>query len=416
MYWKTLLGLLALYGLQHVPAPYWEDVYPGPNSHLFMFAINSPTIFLLSMGLSAFLTSYLFIEILSLFVPPLKAARLGGRPGRGQLNRIANRTGVVLLFIQAFVTMSNFRNLNPWEAEVSAIAYMVCGLSLIGGTLIAVALCRWISRQGLIEGYCGFLFVGMLVDQFQWLRAIPEPINLIPVIIIAILILGATSRLMTVRTKSANYDLPMFPQTFEVIHFAAFAVQLPVTLAALNQWDFDVTAWGQPIQLSAILLLSLTFPFLFSSAKRVRAGLAGKELSANFYEQYSTAWRGQIAVGTVVLLSCAGFTGYFQETKNAHLPFLELIPIAAIALDIYRSNMFWRGRSRADVTGIDLDNLHAVNHLLPILRQKEVPHFVMGYHFRALVYWMVPFAKMAVFVPTEHRSTVDDAIRDLQQQ
>ncbi|MGZ3494167.1 MAG: preprotein translocase subunit SecY, partial [Thermodesulfobacteriota bacterium] len=112
---------------------------------------------IIALSIMPYLSAYIIVEILSLFIPSLKSWRKDGYFGRTRLKRIALFTTFPFALLAGFGTAVGWENIRGAAGEMIALSpgwpfQIVIALTLTAGTFITVWIAELITMKGIGHG------------------------------------------------------------------------------------------------------------------------------------------------------------------------------------------------------------------------------------------------------------------------
>lgn len=406
---------------------------------------------LLSLGLTSYVSAYVLIEVLSLFVAPLKRWRVeGGTEGRAKLVRLARWTtlAIAIYHASALVSMMNGLGDGNFLSDNSLAFRSLLVLTLVAGLFLTVWIADMLSKQGIGHGI-SILFllphVGDLPHRvYKWLSALQGD-NRIRQVVIAFLILAGLVMLIVViertvrriafrRSDGANVFVPIKLTTAGTIpaEVAGWIFGLPVLILSIfpaeKQSEQHVLQWlaGDPhyyslwliaIYVIVVVVLYYLFTAFFHNPRKIGAYVDRSEnsgfLSPDGLRIFDRILEGMALVASFYLIMLA----YAQDVLWAlfGIPLvmdgLMLLLVVCITLDIVNeARLRWCAGDLVNIA--EFHEPWKAGLMQNILKEKNIPSVIRGYHHRALLYFFGPYIEMSLYVPQEHAEAAQATLED----
>ena len=136
--------LLVLGELLPIPGfPMADEAREGP----FHLTHGTGSVFML--GVAPIVTAYMLVELVALLSPGLWRLRHGNPAGRRKLDRAVGVVAVLLMIVQVTGMVLALREIDGG----SSISIPIVAASLIGGVCVQYVAARFVSEQGILNGY-----------------------------------------------------------------------------------------------------------------------------------------------------------------------------------------------------------------------------------------------------------------------
>lgn len=352
---------------------------------------------LFAMGVSPYITAQIVVQLLQMdIVPKFVEWSKQGDVGRRKLNQATRWLTIVLGFIQSIGITAGFNALSTLKLvnNPGIKTYLMIGLILTAGTMLASWMGDMISERGLGNGVSMLIFAGIIAQMPSGIKQLWQDqivgasgndlwigIAFIAVVVVALLIIvtfvtwvqQAERRLpiqYTRRTTSAPESsyLPLKINVSGVIPviFAGSFVSTPQTILMAFQQNHSGDSWYQIMTnifnmqtipgTSLYILLIVLFTFFYAFVQ-----VNPEKLSENLQKQGSYipgVWPGK---GTQKFV--AGLLMRLSTVGSVFLGFISLIPLLASDVWNLSQSIGLGGTSLLIVVQIALDVIRQLNGL-----------------------------------------------------
>ena len=352
---------------------------------------------LFAMGVSPYITAQIVVQLLQMdIVPKFVEWSKQGDVGRRKLNQATRWLTIVLGFIQSIGITAGFNALSTLKLvnNPGIKTYLMIGLILTAGTMLATWMGDMITERGLGNGVSMLIFAGIIAQMPSGIKQLWQDqivgasgndlwigIAFIAVVVVALLIIvtfvtwvqQAERRLpiqYTRRTTSAPESsyLPLKINVSGVIPviFAGSFVSTPQTILMAFQQNHSGDSWYQIMTnifnmqtipgTSLYILLIVLFTFFYAFVQ-----VNPEKLSENLQKQGSYipgVWPGK---GTQKFV--AGLLMRLSTVGSVFLGFISLIPLLASDVWNLSQSIGLGGTSLLIVVQIALDVIFQSNGL-----------------------------------------------------
>ena len=352
---------------------------------------------LFAMGVSPYITAQIVVQLLQMdIVPKFVEWSKQGDVGRRKLNQATRWLTIVLGFIQSIGITAGFNALSTLKlvSNPGIKTYLMIGLILTAGTMLATWMGDMITERGLGNGVSMLIFAGIIAQMPSGIKQLWQDqivgasgndlwigIAFIAVVVVALLIIvtfvtwvqQAERRLpiqYTRRTTSAPESsyLPLKINVSGVIPviFAGSFVSTPQTILMAFQQNHSGDSWYQIMTnifnmqtipgTSLYILLIVLFTFFYAFVQ-----VNPEKLSENLQKQGSYipgVWPGK---GTQKFV--AGLLMRLSTVGSVFLGFISLIPLLASDVWNLSQSIGLGGTSLLIVVQIALDVIRQLNGL-----------------------------------------------------
>lgn len=352
---------------------------------------------LFAMGVSPYITAQIVVQLLQMdIVPKFVEWSKQGDVGRRKLNQATRWLTIVLGFVQSIGITAGFNALSTLKLvnNPGIKTYLMIGLILTAGTMLATWMGDMITERGLGNGVSMLIFAGIIAQMPSGIKQLWQDqivgasgndlwigIAFIAVVVVALLIIvtfvtwvqQAERRLpiqYTRRTTSAPESsyLPLKINVSGVIPviFAGSFVSTPQTILMAFQQNHSGDSWYQIMTnifnmqtipgTSLYILLIVLFTFFYAFVQ-----VNPEKLSENLQKQGSYipgVWPGK---GTQKFV--AGLLMRLSTVGSVFLGFISLIPLLASDVWNLSQSIGLGGTSLLIVVQIALDVIRQLNGL-----------------------------------------------------
>ena len=368
----------------------WIEV-PGlvdPYRHDAYFVAD---ISLNSVGLLPILLAWGAVEVVAMVVPSLAARRIAGPEARAPLRRVSVALAAVFAAIEAVAIMR--------FVPVELMNPLVVGASLVGATMLTVALMQWIDRAGVGGGMVVLLAVVTLGD-WAWLinlQTLHEPWVAVGGWGLAMAGLAAYGWLRgatttTGQARTWNLMVPL-SGVFPLLLLQEWWWRFPTVRSRLDPFTYDV------LELALLIGLTVGLGWLFHPPRKV---------AGTWFARSSPVPRGLVQSAIVMVL-------FYLVLLHSGAVAAWLNPVFTMAavmvgLDWADEARFRSAQGRL-VVAHELHRTHAVAPALTVLQQAEIDAHVRNVRARSLLQSLGPCIPMAVLVPEESAEAAREALR-----
>lgn len=435
-------AFIGFYGiLRHVGMPGLDfgavERFSGEAGRPF----RGPTI--LALGLIPYINASIFIELLALFIQPLKKWRENGYAGRRNLVQATLLTTVVFAAAHGYLLVHQMESFGRVVEDPGPGYRLFFTLTLMAGTFVTLWVCDMISKRGVGHGISILIFsldaAGSLRDIISMARDLEgenpvryfAPQVLFAVGVVALIVLVERSyRRIRVRFdggEEATFPLKLTTAGIVPVWFASTAAFVPAVISGF--WGIDAVPglrWllnnmgvgtsGYPVfQALSLLFFYYLFALLLYRSKGMAAYLKKRNArlipegtrSQHLYIKrmvFAMALLGSIYLMAIQLL---------PDLVDSLWGFLPrgalLIVMIAIGMDIVGEVLFrWRRGRLVQVA--EFHEPWKAGLLQNLLQGKKIPCQLQGYYHRSLLYFFGPYIEMSVFVPAKKADAAKEVI------
>jgi len=256
-------------------------------------AFNQMTI--MAMGITPYINSSIIMQLLTVAIPYLENLQKQGEEGKKKINSITRYVTIVLAAVQAIGLVSSMRLINP-----GAFNLVLVGVSMAGGTALAMWLGERVTQNGVGNGISLLIFSGIVSNLFNgvtsgvrgalsadstvtWMNPVMIIIVLIIMIVVVTFVdkgerrfnvhyakrvvgnrmMGGQSTQFPLKVNSSGVLPLIFAYSF--IAFPGTIMQLASPNGNITRWWSQNMAGAAPIHLAVTFLLIIGFTFFYSS-------------------------------------------------------------------------------------------------------------------------------------------------------
>lgn len=439
------LGMLALWRmLAHITPPginfeALDNFFRERGGDFVMtdlFGLSRITV--LALGLMPYISASVTVEILALFLKPLKSWRESGYQGRLKLRRTALLATLLLALIQGYGIAQGLAGMDAGSLVYNlGLSYRILfALTLATGTFITIGIADQITRKGIGHGISVIIFtsfaIGLLPHLFKlfdmthkhFLSKSPFEYLFLAAGISAILIVmivfmeKGNKRIGVKYADGMESYIPLKLTTAGIVptDWAGYILMLPLTvLSFINIESFQKIAnFLSPGKFSysiiyAIVIISLYYLFtlFFYRPKNMISSLQHKGAflvvpnSKNTEDYINRVLEIMAFMGAIYLCMI-----FFLPEILIRLGFpifvggMGLITTVAVVLDLFEESRI--RRTSGSLTKIaEFHEVQKAGLFRGILEQRGIPCLLQGYYHRSLLYFFGPYIEISIFVPRD---------------
>lgn len=406
--------LLGLYLLGYrVPLPFVNTASVSSFSPV--------TMSLLMLGIGPLMTGFLLVELFSLLTSPGRRLRKAGAAGRARLNRAALIASLVLTGIQAaslsrFLASMTGPDGTPFMTHSGVAFQFAVIVTLTAVTAAIFAMGKFLSEYGIGNGFALIILADIGRSAAAgWTFGERESVISFTVLQTGLLLTAGVLVLVFLYIRRADTEwLPAFPQGVVPV---SWSLSLLMVLQYLWRLGIHLPYGNRetlPFAAALVLIPPLSWLgfHLFSSRPRLAANLQETE---EFLDELAPSLRKRAFYGTAILaLGAAGELAWGQYWPGTLVfSFLDVVMIAAIALDLWDQFRFQRQRGSTALL-VELDNVHFSYRLEERLQEEGIDALARGHQFRSLYFFFGPLFKIDVLVPREQLPRAQQVVAELE--
>jgi preprotein translocase subunit SecY len=444
--WRIFL-LIPTPGIDHQA---FRRFFGGPSiGDLLMFFGHPPAIerfSVLSLGITPYLSAYMIVEILSLFMQPLKSWRAKGVLGRVKIKKVALFATFLLAFLQGYgvaIGLENTRGvLGEKLIQNPGLSFcVISALTMTTGTFVMVWFAELISSRGIGHGISILIFTGFATTIFSKVPGIVTALQydlrgyflLFAIIglIALIMLMEKTCRRIPVRfSNGTEATIPLKLTSAGITPAEWTTMLLTVPLIIIQFTGLDRFISGKPLRALfpghlffffafaiGIIIIYYLFTSFFYNTRRIIAfvekrGASIVSPSGKKEERcVDKSLKVMIPFGALYLYLVVFFPYVIlRPIFNFYVDGTLLISAVAIFLDI-QEEVRLRRRGSSLVTIAELHDVPIAGLVRSLLEQKGIPCHLRGYYHRALLYFFGPFIEISVLVPQDTASAASETIK-----
>ena len=419
----------------------------GSNSIFKFFGLGSPLarLSVFALGVMPYLSAYMIVEILSVFIQPLKSWRGEGYQGRIKIKRIALFATILLALIQGYGIAISLEHMMGVAGEKivrnPGLSYrLISALTLTGGTFLTIWIAELITRKGIGHGISVLIFAGYVsgffsnIPQIKWVSYKHSPLQyfllfaLIVIALIALIVLMEKSyRKIPVRFSDgveAYIPLKLTSAGIMPADWGSTLVMLLITVSGfinssisqkLSEVLFHGHIWYCIVYAIFIFFLYYLFTSFFYNPKDIVTFLKNKSasilspLGKNEESYIDRSLESTIPIAALYLCVVLFVpNAIFDLFLSFHLDSISLIVTVAILFDLIEEIRLRRGGHLVKV--VELHDVPTAGLVKSLLEQKGLPCYLRGYYHRALLYFFGPYIEISVLVPEDRVTDAKEVI------
>jgi preprotein translocase subunit SecY len=405
---------------------------------------------ILALGIMPYISAYIIVEILSLFIPPLKSWRQGGYAGRIRIKEMALFATFLIALVQGYGITVGLEHMMGAAGEKiirhPGLGFrLVMVLTLTTGTFLTIWIAELITRKGIGHGISVLIFVGFgprvfsNILQIKWVSYEHGPVEyflLFAIIVIAlmafIVLMEKSYRKIPVRFSDgvdAYIPLKLTPAGIIPASGGEFLIGIPITILGftgmmgykVSQKLSEALVYGSIWYYIAHAIIIFFFYYFFVSffydPKEMIAVLKNKRASivsppGEKDEHYiDKSLESIFPLGALYLI----FIVFIPTIAFRFLPLIlggtVLITAGAIILDLI-DEVHIRGQGGNLLKVAELHDVPMAGLVKSLLAQKGLPCYLRGYYHRALLYFFGPYIEISVLVPEEKIADAREVIEN----
>ncbi len=396
-----------------------------------------------ALGILPYVNAYMIIEILSVFIQPLKSWRAEGYQGRIKIKRVALFATFLFALFHGYAVAHGLENMVGAVGEKiirnPGLSFrLISALSFTTGTFITIWIAELITRKGIGHGISVLLIAGygprilrtlayfILVSRHASSHSPLEYFLLFTLIFAALLFLIVLmekgKREIPVRFNddiTAYLPLKLTSAGIMPVEWTSTLIMLPTTVlltienVAHLHWEVSRSLipagiWYYVIYVLITIFLYYLFTSFFYDSKKIITFLKSRQASIvspprKKKESYvDRSLEAMIPVAVVylcflvlmpqVMMRIPGFVFYLGS--------VNLIITVAVLLDIVEE-LRVRTKGNQLIKVAELHDIPMAGLVKSVLEQKGLPCYLRGYYHRALLYFFGPYIEISVLVPED---------------
>ena len=426
--------------------------YEGFFQGIFGYGAALGRLSVVALGVLPYLTASMIIEILSLFIQPLKSWRADAYQGRIKIKRVALFATFLLALWQGYGVAHGLEGmLGPVGEKMvtnPGLSFrLISALTITAGTFVMTWVADLITKRGIGHGISILIFVGYAprifsnFPQIKWVpdehsHSILEYFLLFAVLAIAlmalIVVMEKSFRRVSVKFSDgteAYIPLKLTSAGIMPVEWTSTLIMLPTTVllfvknVAHPNWKLpeppmNPGIWYYVIYFTITIFLYYLFTSFFYDPKKIVTFLKSRQASivspqgdrGESYFDRSLEFMVPIAavyLCTVLFAPNSIFSVFFIFSIDT----IGLITVVAILLDLMEE-MRIRRKENHLVKVAELHDIPMAGLVKSLLEQKGFPCYLRGYYHRALLYFFGPYIEISVLVPEEKIADAREVIEN----
>jgi preprotein translocase subunit SecY len=421
---------------------------PGINTEAFQDLLSrhrtvpataSTSISVFALGLVPYITAYVIIEILSLFLSPLKSWRKKGYPGRKRLKTVALVATIFLAFFQGYNLALGLEGMSQGElVRTPGLGFrLMMALTLTAGTFMTVFIAELITKRGIGHGISVILLTGIGAKWFLNVNRISQHyasfgifliLAIITIAFITLIVLFERSqrKLPVIYNDGLEAYLPLKLTTAGIVP-AGWAINLLVLLATV--FGFIAFPWAQDIarQLlpgglvhSIALFITIFFFYylftaLFYNPGKIFTLLKDRNAELVFtkdnkQESIYRSLKIMACIGALYLCGIVLLPDIILSVFGFYVGGIGFIIAVAVVLDLVEE-VSKRKKGKSLIKIAEVHDIPVAGLLKSVLEQRGMTCHLRGYYHRALLYFFGPYLEISVLVPEGKVTVAEELIK-----
>jgi preprotein translocase subunit SecY len=454
----TIGFVLAWRILLLIPAPGIDlQALQGLFSHegffqgLFGYGSALGRLSVVALGIMPYISAYIIVEILSLFIQPLKSWRGEGYAGRIRIKEIALFVTFLIALVQGYGIAISLEHMMGAAGEKiirhPGLSFrLVMAITLTTGTFLIIWIAELITRKGIGHGISILILIGFargilsyipqIYSLFQQHFVSPVSfllyVSMIIIIVTVIVSMERTKRKIPVRfSDGTEAYIPLKLTSAGIIPASGgeWLIGLLTTILAFTpMMGYQVSQklsealvgggiWYYVAYAITIIFLYYLFVSFFYDPKEMVTFLKNKNASIlsppgkNEESYIDKSLESIIPVGALYL----AFIVFIPKIASRFLFFIMggtvLITAVAILLDLI-GDVRLRREGNNLVKVAELHDVPMAGLVKSLLEQKGLPCYLRGYYHRALLYFFGPYIEISVLVPEDRMTDAKEVIEN----
>lgn len=392
-----------------------------------------------ALGILPYVNAYMIIEILSVFIQPLKTWRAEGYQGRIRIKTVALCATFLFALFHGYALAQGLENMVGGVGEKiirnPGLSFrLISALSLTTGTFITIWIAELITRKGIGHGISVLLIAGygprilrtlayfILASRHASSHSPLEYFLLFTFVLAALLFLivlmEKSKREIPVRFSDgieACIPLKLTSAGIMPVEWASTLIMLPISMILFTktahfQWlTGSLTRggfWYLIIDAMAIIFLYYLFTSFFYDSKKIITFLRSRQASIvsppdKKKESYiDRSLEAMIPIAVVYLCFLVFVPRVISLLPGFDLDGVHLIVTVAVLLDIVEE-LRVRTKGNRLIKIAELHDVPMAGLVKSLLEQKGLRCYLRGYYHRALLYFFGPYIEISILVPEE---------------
>jgi preprotein translocase subunit SecY len=414
----------------------------GSNSLLRFFGFGSALerLSVCALGVMPYLSAYMIVEILSVFIQPLKSWRAEGHQGRIKIRRVALFATFLFALFHGYMLAQGFEEmLAPVGEKIvrnPGLSFrLISALTLTAGTFLTIWIAELITRKGIGHGISILIIVGygpgIFLNVPQIILASHEhshsPLEyflffvIIAIVLIALIaVMENGHRKIPVKFNDgieAYIPLKLTSAGIMPVEWTSTLIMLPTTLLllikntayldlGLPEFLMPTGIWYYIIYSMITIFLYYLFTSFFYDPKKMATFLNNRQATIvsppgkNEESYIDRSLEAMIPVGALYLCFLVFAPQVISPLLGFNLGGVTLIITVAILLDLMEEmNIRRKGSNLVKIA--ELHDVPMAGLLKSLFEQKGLPCYLRGYYHRALLYFFGPYIEISVLVPED---------------
>jgi preprotein translocase subunit SecY len=418
---------------------------------IFGYALPLERISLCGLGIMPYLSTYVMIEILSLFIQPLKSWRKEGYQGRLKIKRIALVATLLLALLQGLGLASSLENMRGpagelivrspgWSFRILAV------ITLTTGTYLMIWIAELITKKGMGHGVSIFILAGASGHIFLELPGIKSLFTdhtsygyfylfVITTVALVTLIVMMEKSQRKIVVKYQDGTKATIPLKFTSAgatpaEWTSTLLMVPVTLLQfinlfadhpISQEVFIFLAPGKVGYFVAFSIVLIFLYYLFTSffynPKKIISFLENKRAAIVSPQPGNGAKyidkNLEIMIPIAALYLCLIILAPHLTVRYFHFYLGGMGPMigVAILLDLMEEARL-RRKNSCLIKIAELHDVPMAGLVRSLLEQKGLQCCLRGYYHRALFYFFGPYIEISVLVPGDKLEEAREVIKN----
>jgi preprotein translocase subunit SecY len=440
------IGLLVFYRLLClIPLPGVD--LSGLPDNLFARYFHSSRISMGALGIMPYLSAYIFVEVFSLIIPPLKRWRGEKREGRRKLTVTARWLTLIICLVQGYGLAMGLERIALPDGSLATSSSgtgfrLIVVITLTACVFISLCIADQISSRGIGNGISMLIFTAVAINMFSNLMTsfnntlargnLMEDTFSIIFMLLILFAAGAFILFMergeyNIKAKlkdNSLVDLPIKYNTAGVLpaSFAASIVMIPVTLMSFGSSHrfYEYFQYGTMTYYITYTIITIILFFLFTSLfydpDKIASFLKEKNAEPLLPEGFSF---NELVDKKLTLFAIYGavyllvYSVLLSPPMHAFIAISGLLLIRIVSISIDISNEL---KARKDGYFVKIDEFqkpYQAKFIKNLLDLNDIPCFLEGYHHRSLLYFFGPFVEISLYVKRDKESEALNIISEL---
>ena len=401
---------------------------------------------IIALGMIPYFYTYMIVEILSVFIQPLKSWRTEGIQGRIKIREVALFATFLLALLHGYGLAQGLEGmLGPVGEKIvrnpGLTFRLISALTFTAGTFLTVWIAELITRKGIGHGISILILTGFapnFLANIAKTESWPHKDSLLEHYLFRAMVVIASIALIVLMEKShrriavrfddgteAHIPLKFTSAGIMPAEWASTLIMLPTTALLLvnNKASSDLAGilWptsigGAIIYFAVTIILYYLFTSFFYDPKKLAFFLKNKQASivsslGKDEESYmDRSLECMIPLAAIYLCVVVFVPNAILAFSINRMGGIDLIAAVAILLDL-TAEVRIRRKGEKLVKVAELHDVAMAGLLKSILEQKGLSCCLRGYYHRALLYFFGPYIEISVLVPenriTEAKETIE---------